>query len=48
MKDFKDLWSPKQEKPSICATTDENVDPITAEELTEIMKFKKNKKTLSL
>jgi hypothetical protein len=42
---FKGLWSTKQEEePSINATTDENLDPITVEELTEAIKYSRNKK----
>jgi hypothetical protein len=37
---FKDSRSTEQEEePSISATTDENVDPIRAEELTEAIKY---------
>lgn len=34
-------------KPSISATTDETVDPITVEELTDAIKYNKNKKAPS-
>jgi hypothetical protein len=45
MQYFKDLWSTKQEEePSISATTDENVNSITVGELTEAIKYIKNKK----
>jgi hypothetical protein len=33
------------EEPSISATTDENVDPLTVEELIDTIKYSKNKKT---
>jgi hypothetical protein len=43
---FKDLCTIEQEEeePIINATTDENVGIITLEELTESMKYRKNKK----
>jgi beta-xylosidase len=41
---FKDLWSTKRdEEPSLRATTDENIDPITAEELTGAIKYNNKK-----
>jgi hypothetical protein len=44
---FKDIWSTKQEEePSINATTDENVYPITVEEMIETIKYSKSKKPL--
>jgi hypothetical protein len=42
---FKDLWSIKQEEePSISATTDESVDPMTVEELTQAINAVRIKK----
>jgi hypothetical protein len=42
---FQRLMVKKQEEePSISATTDENVDSITVEELTEAAKYSKNEK----
>jgi hypothetical protein len=42
---LKDLWTIKQgEEPIISVTTDENADPITVEELIEVMKYSKTKK----
>jgi hypothetical protein len=42
---IKDLWPTKQEEEaSISTITDENVDAIMVEELTEATKYSKNKK----
>jgi hypothetical protein len=42
---FKNLWSTKQEEePAVSATTDNNADAVTSEELEEAIKYSKNKK----
>jgi hypothetical protein len=42
---FKDVWSTKREEgPSVSATTDENVYPATAEELTDAITYSMSKK----
>jgi hypothetical protein len=45
IRQLKDLWSTKQEgEPPVSATTDVSADSITAEELTETIKYGNNEK----